>query len=165
MSKRASLPLPRWPLIPSRLAFKASASVMRESLPQRMQIQEMNLKVNGVFVPMISTLPLFCMTLFICTIKQIIFGDKKSKLFFKSYNNYHKTLTSNYFLFRVRMCSGCVSLQWWIRSSIRYCVSEKKNISQALSYSRITVQFILGCLCHFKKCFSNTKMLFAEASS
>lgn len=65
---------PRWPLIPSSLAFKASASVMRKSLPSLMQIQEMNSKVNGVFVPMIKSWASFFMTLLM---KQPLWKQKR----------------------------------------------------------------------------------------
>lgn len=76
-AKGASRSLPRWPLIPSSLAFKASASVMRKSLPEPMQIQEMNSKVNGVFVPMIKSCASFCMTLLILAVKQVLPKEKK----------------------------------------------------------------------------------------
>lgn len=125
MSKRGGLPLPCWPLIPSRLAFKASASVMKESLPYRMQIQEMNLKVNGVFFPMISTLPFYCMTLFICTIKQIVFEKKKclSKVITITVSQN----TKNYFLFR------CLYSSEYDHLLESVCVS-KKHLSQVFIF-------------------------------
>lgn len=44
-----------------------------------MQIQEMNSKVNGVFVPMIKSFASFFMTLLILTIKQVVAKEKKKK--------------------------------------------------------------------------------------
>lgn len=51
---------------------------MRKSLPQPMQIQEMNSKVNGVFVPMIKSFASFFMALLILAIKQVVSKEKKS---------------------------------------------------------------------------------------
>ena len=59
-----------------------------------MQIQEMNSKVNGVFVPMIKSRASFFMTLLILAIKQVVSKGKKKKkkkkVFIISYNNYPK---------------------------------------------------------------------------
>lgn len=61
---------------------------MRKTLPQPMQIQEMNSKVNGVFVPMIKSCASFFMTLLILAIKQVVLKEKN--VFIISYNNYPK---------------------------------------------------------------------------
>lgn len=81
-----------WPLIPSSLALKASAWVMRKSLPSPMQIQEMNSKVNGVFVPMIKSCASFFMTPLILAIKQRCVERRREKkeVFIISSNNYPK---------------------------------------------------------------------------
>ena len=55
-----------------------------------MQIQEMNSKVNGVFVPMIKSCGSFFMTLLILAIKQVVSKGGEKKVFIISYNNYSK---------------------------------------------------------------------------
>lgn len=63
-----------------------------------MQIQEMNSKVNGVFVPMIKSCASFFMTLLILAIKQVVSKGKK-KVFIISYNNYPKIPGEQLWLF------------------------------------------------------------------